>query len=391
MKRTTLSICSLSLALLFSTVLDGAEPDGGESNAASKNQSQWITSIAQLGDGNSFVAATANGLLMQPASVDAFNVDSPESRTTLYTHPAAVWAVTCTSDGKTVASVDYRGNLATYNTVTKEIKIHETALERWCQALITEPTNKAVVAGNEAGKISVWDFAEQQIVSSVELDGHAVTGLAISPDQQQLAASDGNGQIHLLKWPSLEIIGKSKVSDAPAWCVAYGSNSEQLLVGCGDNRLYQIASQPEAKPAVIATGKDWITKLAVSKTGSVAAGEVSGGLHVLTDIDSPPSISKSLTAESGVWSLLWSGEKTLLVGTRKNAIARIVQSWDWMPDPIPPKESENKVKTTDETTADEATNDPPPEATDKIQPGKAADDEKAAGVSKVEPAEQENP
>ena len=47
-----------------------------------------------------------------------------------------------------------------------------------------------------------------------------------------------------------------------------------------DNHLYQIASQADSEPQVLMSGKDWITKLAVSSSGEIAAGEVSGGIIV---------------------------------------------------------------------------------------------------------------
>ena len=209
-----------------------------------------------------------------------------------------------------------------------------------------------------------------------------MTGLAISPDQQQLAASDGNGNIHFLKWPSLEIISKSKVSDSPAWCVAYSPSSGKLFVGCGDNRIYEMGTQPEAKPEVLATGKDWITKITISKSGTIAAGEVSGGLHVLANAESSSEVSKTFNAKSGVWSLLWSGEETLLVGTRKDGISRVGRSWDWITEPKRSQEESEKTDEqaeagTEETTPEPAT--PEPEvkeeakAAEKSKPGENPD------------------
>ena len=110
-------------------------------------------------------------------------------------------------DGSLIASVDYRGNLGTYSVANCKATVQE-GFERWCQGLIMDPSGKSVVAGNEAGKIMVWNWEEAKIASSTELDGHAVTGLAISPDQQQLAASDGSGHVHLLKWPGLNRLAR---------------------------------------------------------------------------------------------------------------------------------------------------------------------------------------
>ena len=78
--------------------------------------------------------------------------------------------------------------------------------------------------GNEAGKIMVWNWEEAKIASSTELDGHAVTGLAISPDQQ--LADDGSGHVHLLKWPSLESIGKMRIQRRG---VSFSQSGDQIF------------------------------------------------------------------------------------------------------------------------------------------------------------------
>ncbi|MEC8475065.1 MAG: WD40 repeat domain-containing protein [Planctomycetota bacterium] len=344
-------ITSLSACVL-------AEVQSEEAGPEDKQQSQWITSMTQLGSQDAFIASTANGLLMQPASVESFTAQDPKSRTVLYTHPAAVWAVVASPDGNLIASVDYRGNLGTYNVANSKATVHEKVLERWCQSLIMDPSGKSVVAGNEAGKIMVWNLEEGKIASSTELDGHAVTGLAISPDQQQLAASDGSGHVHLLEWPSLESIGKMKISDSPAWCIAFSLSGEQIFVGCADNHLYQIASQADSEPQVLMSGKDWITELSVSSSGEIAAGEVSGGIHVISDFQSPASITKSFRSKSGIWSLYWNGEEQLLVGSRKHGVARIGRSWDWIAEKTSEQEPaavQNESSKTEPGTETEAT------------------------------------
>ena len=230
-----------------------------------------------------------------------------------------------------MASVDYRGNLILFDTKSGKPTTHEKAFERWCQAMQFGPQDKLIVAGNEAGKVMVWEVAAGKVTSTAELDGHAVTGLAISPDHSQLAASDGAGHVHLLKWPSLEAIGEIKVGEETAWCVAYSSDGKTLFVGSGDRHLYRVAPEADAKPESVAKGSDWITEIAVSPGGQVAAAEVGGKLHF-------PSLggTDSMDAKSGVWALCWNGDQQLFAGTRKNGLAIAGQSWKWT-EPAPAK------------------------------------------------------
>ena len=286
----------------------------------------WVTSIAPLGESGTFVASKANGLLLREAEVVSFEPGDPSALTSLYTHPSAVWQVVATADGKTVASVDYRGSLVVYDVETKQPTTHETAFNRWCQAMIVGPDNKSLVAGNEAGEVLVWDMEAGKVSKSVELDKHAVTGLAISPDGSQLAATDGAGHVHLLKWPSLDATGKIEVSGETAWCVNYIEGGEALLIGSADRHLYRCQSKADAEPQSVMEGSDWITEISVAPSGEVAAGEIGGRVWFPSPGGGEPS---GLTASSGVWAVCWNGASELIVGTRKDGVAAAGRSWTW--------------------------------------------------------------
>ncbi len=340
MKRSFLLAASVALFAFVSGVVVADESEKG-----SEAKSTWVTSIAQLGSSSDFVAATADGLLLREASVVSFPAADPTQLKPIYSHSAAVWCVDATSDGGTVASVDYRGNLVIYDVAQAKPTNHEKAFERWCQAMMISPDDKQVVAGNEAGKIMVWDIAASKVTQSAELDGHAVTGLAISPDASQLAASDGAGHVHLLKWPSLEQLAEIKISEETAWCVAFSNDGKQLFVGSSDRHLYRCQAKADAKPESVAKGTDWITQIAVSSSGQVAAAEVGGKLHF-------PSLggTDSMDAKSGVWTLCWNGDQQLFAGTRKDGIAIAGRSWKWT-EPAPKGEevSEEKGEESEET------------------------------------------
>lgn len=384
LSNQTHSIMRLLKTFLCLTLLTALNTKGlGEESPQSEvSVSEWVTSISRLGESETFIASTGNGLLMQPASVDSFSVEAPTTRERLYSHPAAVWAVTTTTDGKLIASVDYRGNLGVFDVTNAKLTLHENALERWCQSLITSPEGESVIAGNEAGKIIVWNLTEAKATKTIELDGHAVTGLAVSPDRQTLAASDGSGHVHLLKWPTLEKTGKVKVSETPAWCLSFLPDGNQIVVGCGDNHVYRIDNRVDAKPEVIATGKDWITNLSVSNSGHIAAAEVSGSVHIISHASSGVRSPKTFNAESGVWALNWNKDQELFVGTRKNGIARIGRSWDWVPEP---STEESSTESTEEATDPNETT--TTEEVNKDQASKPKSEEKEPEKENGEPEE----
>ncbi|WP_419189300.1 WD40 repeat domain-containing protein [Stieleria marina] len=385
------SLVCIATIVFFNAQTRAADPPKEEAD----QPSVWVTSIAQIGTSEQFVASTANGLLLRESTVTSFDASDPTKLSPLYTHPAAAWCVDSTDDGQTIASVDYRGNLVIYDVASKKPTTHEKAFERWCQALLISPDNQLVVAGNEAGKLMTWDIQAAKVGKSIELDEHAITGLAFSSDKKLLAASDGAGHVHLLKWPSLEEAGKIEVSKETVWCVAFADNDQSLICGSSDRNLYRCDAKADAKPETIAKGKDWITRIAISHNGQVAASEVGGRLHF-------PSAggTVSMDAKSGVWALCWNGDQQLIAGTRKHGLITAGQSWKWTEPKKPePKKPEGKAEQK-KPAADEPAKDSTPETkTDdkkkaaakpgKEQPAGKSSDAKTTG-GKEKDAEKED-
>ncbi|KAA5546099.1 hypothetical protein FYK55_04170 [Roseiconus nitratireducens] len=313
------------IALLLGLISVTAAAEPADDSGSVDSESLWVTSIVP-GGGDSFVVGTATGLLLRPGTVSRVKLANTGQLEKLYEHPAAVWDVAATDDANTIASVDYRGNLIVYDVASKTPTTHESVFERWCQTLVMGPDDKTVLAGNESGKLFSFDLAKGELAKTVELSEAAITDLAVSPDATKVAATDGAGKVHLLKWPELDSIGVISISDETAWCLSFTQDSESLVVGSADRNLYQVRAAPDAKPESIAQGTDWITRIAVSPSGQIAASEVSGKIHFADG-----SKLTTIGAESGVWALCFGGPGQLLVGTRKNGIVTAGQSWTWNP------------------------------------------------------------
>lgn len=351
----------LALTLVATTVSCAVHADEGTNADAPE---QWITGLAAAGE--TLYASTAQGLLLREASVVTIDPSSPSTTKVAYQHPTGVWDIVATPDGGQVASVDYKGNLVVFDVATEEPTLHEGAFKRWCQTLLVDEAGESVVGGNEAGEILVWDLDSSKISKTQLLDGYAISDLAWSPDGNSLAATDGDGHAHLLKWPSLEIIGEVHLGNEPAWCIAF-LDEHTCLVGSGDRNLYQVAvsdfSIPDASPdeaseetddpgaktsdekkttesdtapapqvdgVACYQGKDWITQININAEGEIAIGEVGGAVHVLR-VDDAGNVKRTdkLDSPSGVWALGWRNNQ-LLIGTRKDGLRAATRAWKWL-------------------------------------------------------------
>ena len=337
----------------------------------------WVTSLASgtiasdAGSKQVTYAGTASGLLLQPADIVRWEGDDFAKRTTLMSHPVAVWCVQVSGDGSQVASTDYRGNLQTYDVAASKATMYEGAFERWSQALRFAPGSTVIVAGNEVGKLFVWQ--DGKVSKSIDVDKNAITDIAFNAAADRIAVSDGGGVVHLYSWPALEASGKIKVGDSPAWCVRFNADSTAVLVGSGDRKLYRCEAKDGATPEPILQGTDWITRLAVSSSGAIAVGEVGGKVFVLAN-DKPIGVpmQPAGVAPSGVWAVHWTTPTNLLIGTRKNGVLSLGQSWSFV-QPAPPVVVSAAVKPAEEKPAEVKPDAVPPAAVPPAAEVKPAD------------------
>jgi WD40 repeat protein len=304
----------------------------------------WVTSIARVGD-DTYVAATADGLLLREAKVCRFEGGHPETLEPIYSHPAGVWAVAVAHHGKFIASSDYRGNLAIHDLQSQETKLHEGVLEKWSQALAISPDDTKIVAGNEAGKLFVVDVVSGKSEKNLELSPSAVAAIDFSPDGTKLAASDGSGTVHLVSWPQFESMGKIKTSEEAVWGVVFVDDAT-LVVGSSDRNLYRVEAKADAKAQSILTGSDWITRVSKNAIGQIAAAELGGIVHVTT----PDGRGSQFSAPSSVWAVNWNANGELFVGTRKNGVVTAVQTWTL--EKPKPKEAAKPAAETAQVTAE---------------------------------------
>lgn len=336
------------LWLLFIAVV--AVPRLGAEESAEKADSEkpvvpevWVTSIASApasGDAanRAHYAGTASGLLLRPADVVRWQGADFGSRTVVMSHPVAVWCVQSSDDGSHVASTDYRGNLQILDTATSMATMHEAAFERWTQTMRFVPGTDSIVAGNEAGKFFFWE--EGKVAKSIDVDKNALTDIAFNAAKDRIAISDGAGNVHFYSWPGLEASGKVKVGEGPAWCVEFTLDGTSILVGSSDRKLYKCEAKDAATPTALIDGTDWITRVAVSTAGVIAAAEVGGKVYLLENDKAQPGEYKPAgMSPSGVWAVSWSGDRELLLGTRKNGVHSLGEAWA-LSEFVPPKPAE---------------------------------------------------
>ncbi len=155
-----------------------------------------------------------------------------------------IQAVTVSPDGEMIVSGD-RDN------VVKLWKLHEKRFLTFLPpdgsvlAVACSPTNDALAAGLDHGRVVLWTGTTEQEPKRRILAGHRgdITGLAFGPDGTVLASVGLDGMLRLWDAKTGEKVAATAVHVGGARCLAFGSDGDQLLTG-GDNgevRIWDVA------------------------------------------------------------------------------------------------------------------------------------------------------
>ena len=283
----------------------------------------WVTALAPTAGADIF-AATAEGLLLRPASVVKVNRATPGQAEVLYEHPTSVWSVVATE--AVVCSSDYKGNLAVWQREAGQMTMHEGVLQRWCRALQLAPDAQHLVAGNEAGNLFVWSLSESAVKNTKQLEAQQIFDIAFAPSGEMLAVCNGAGQVQMVSWPGLEPLQTVKLGEQPVWSLAFTADGTALLAGGADRKLWRVALGAEPTPQEIATTSDWITAIEAVPGGSgYVVASLDGKLLALDAAGQ--NVTPAGEVPSGVWTLSLPSADQMFAGTRKHAIAVLGRAW----------------------------------------------------------------
>ncbi|MEL7336097.1 MAG: hypothetical protein AAFN70_07865, partial [Planctomycetota bacterium] len=186
---------------------------------------------------------------------------------------------------------------------------------------------------NEAGKVIVWDVANEKTLATLDASQQMISSISILPgadaENVRLLLTDTGGNVARLplvvgKWADAKPDATHKISDAAVWSA--GVAGGKVIVGSADRNLYGIPESKWDSHTKIASGKDWITSVVLADSGGFAA-EMRGTIHLL-DAQGTPT-GATLQAPSGVTAIAVADGGTVAVATRKTGIHLLRQQWSW--------------------------------------------------------------
>ncbi len=151
-------------------------------------------------------------------------------------------------------------------------------IERPIRSLAISPDGKLLAAGDQGGRLIVWDMQDLKQAYSIAAHEGRLLHIAFSPNSQQLATSSYSGEVRLWKATDGEKIKSVTVSNFEPTRLVFVS--EQLLACSGDDvSLWNVDSGQQS--AILTTGyaPDRAMELSANKQ-LLVFGERDGGLKI---------------------------------------------------------------------------------------------------------------
>jgi WD40 repeat protein len=196
-----------------------------------------------------------------PPDIPKWNV-----RATLEGHKDAVWAVTFSPDGKTLATASRDGTARFFELATGKTLATLAGHEGDVWKVAFAPDGKTVVTAGEDRTVRFWDLATQREVRRV-IHNDPVRGAAFTPDGKTVIAWGG---IHSPE-------GGTSRAEMRLWDPATGKERTPLP-RLPETRINDVLITPDGKTLIIASGNrftisDWDGKDQLKERTSVQADE----------------------------------------------------------------------------------------------------------------------
>jgi serine/threonine protein kinase/WD40 repeat protein len=191
----------------------------------------WTTAVSP--DGKTVAAAGTDG------QVWLWDADRPETRTTLVVGPNGmdVWAICFAQDG-TLWALDGPNSIARWDT-QKNQRLARGSIEGSrgeIQSIIGSADGKRIYTGDRGGAIWEWDADKAIPVRNWKVRGW-VTDLAISDDQEFLAATGTDGLVHVLELGTGRKVHELSLAGAYGAGVAFAPKRPLLVASDGDGNV----------------------------------------------------------------------------------------------------------------------------------------------------------
>ncbi len=255
-----------------------------------------VRGLAVSPDGRTL--AVADGVPGRSGAVSLIALESG-ARTVLVNTTDEMLTVAFHPAGKQLAAGGADNVVRVFDIATAQSAAKMEDHSGWITAVAYNDDGKLLASGSQDGTVRIWDTGTyKEILRLPQTPGDAVTGLAFSPDKEQLAFSVGGVTEHALRmWRvanafqemnarpgQRNAMMQTRLFDTGA-CLPLGVAFAKMqtrvspVAACADNSV-TVVGPNGGVTAKLAGHKDWVYTVAANKDGSlVASGSADGTIR----------------------------------------------------------------------------------------------------------------
>jgi WD40 repeat protein len=157
-------------------------------------------------------------------------------------------AIELSSDGKTLIAGDENGKLHIWNTDNMDIVESTKVSDNPIYAIEFSPNNKMIAIGDESGIVQIGDVVGSDFWLSRSLPGQKsrVNKIRFSPDGKLLATASLDGSVQMWVIENMDRMLPVAFKDHQdfVWSIEFNPSSEYLLAGTKDGVLKRWPTKP---------------------------------------------------------------------------------------------------------------------------------------------------
>ncbi len=234
-----------------------------------------IASIMAFIAGGYFLVQSPSPILKAEKPLIAAKNDTKLNVALLYTlksHTNVVWCAVSSFDGQTLVSGSGDRTIKVWDLLTGKLRGTLTGNSGQVLSVALSPRDRTLVSGSYDTRqaINIWDFP-QAVRRDFPNNSNRVWSVAVSPDSQMLAASNGDGFIDIWNMSDRKLRDRLKGHLDTVWSVAISPNSQMLASASSDKTIKLWDLQTRELLHIFTGHSDRVRTVAFSPNGQIIA------------------------------------------------------------------------------------------------------------------------
>jgi WD40 repeat protein len=200
---------------------------------------------------------------------------------TLDRHADVVSAIAISSNGKTLASSSYDGEIKLWNLSTGSLLQTLAGHSDWVSSVAISPNGKTLASGSYDGEIKLWNLSTGALLQTLAGHSGVISSTAISPNGRTLASGSYDGEIKLWNLSTGSLLQTLTGHSGAVSSIAISPNGRTLASGSYDGEIKLWNLSTGALLRTLKGHRDWVSSVAISPNGkTLASGSYDGKIKL---------------------------------------------------------------------------------------------------------------